>query len=105
MTWLHWLTLWLSPLGLFACYLVYIQHEHGGAWIVCKYIGGIPGYLPDVLWNVILCLCMGRLPTKLTITMELPGLAKMGGRTAEVAIALANFLNWFAPSGKHVNLR
>lgn len=98
-----WLAFWLSPMGLFVLYVLYIQYERGGAWIVFK-LFGIPGYPLDVFYNVVLCLLMGRLPTKLTITVELPALAKLGGLRGEFAIALANFLNWFAPSGKHVQL-
>lgn len=94
----------VSPLGLLALYVLYIQYERGGAWIVFK-LFGIPGYPLDVFYNVVMCFCMGRLPTKLTITVELPVLAKLGGLRGEFAIALANFLNWFAPSGQHVNLR
>ena len=93
----------VSPLGLLALYVLYIQYERGGAWIVFK-LFGIPGYPLDVFYNVVLCLLMGRLPMKLTITVELPALAKLGGLRGEFAIALANFLNWFAPSGKHVQL-
>lgn len=98
-----WLAFWLSPMGLFVLYVLYIQHERGGVWIVFK-LFGIPGYPLDVFYNVVMCFCMGRLPTKLTITVELPALAKLGGLRGEFAIALANFLNWFAPSGKHVQL-
>ena len=104
MTWLQALAAWFSPLGLFACYVVYIQYERGPNWAVFK-LAGLLGYLPDVLWNVILCLCLtGKLPQKRTITVELPRLAKLPGLRGEFAIALANFLNWFAPSGQHVQL-
>ena len=103
---MSWLLLYLSPLGLFACYLLYVQHERGGVWIVCKYLGGIPGYLPDVAYNYLMCAVMGVWPEwkNRTITAQLPVLAKLGGKRAEFAIALANFLNYFAPSGAHVKL-
>lgn len=93
----------VSPLGLLALYVLYIQYERGGAWIVFK-LFGIPGYPLDVFYNVVLCFCMGRLPTKLTITVELPILAQVPGWRGEVAIALANLLNRLAPSGRHVQL-
>lgn len=97
--------IWLaiSPLGLFLLYVLYVQYERGGAWIVFK-LFGIPGYPLDVFYNVVLCLLMGRLPTKLTITVELPILAQVPGWRGEVAIALANLLNRLAPSGRHVQL-
>lgn len=98
-----WLAFWLSPMGLFVLYVLYIQHERGGVWIVFK-LFGIPGYPLDVFYNCVLCFCMFRLPTKLTITVELPILAQVPGWRGEVAIALANFLNWIAPSGRHVQL-
>ena len=93
----------VSPLGLLALYVLYIQYERGGAWIVFK-LFGIPGYPLDVFYNLLLCAVFGRLPQKYTISVELPILAQIPGWRGEFAIALANLLNWFAPSGQHVKL-
>lgn len=104
MTWLLWSIAFLfTPPGLLVCYIGYIQYERGPKWVAFK-LFGILGYLPDVFYNFVLCLLMGRLPTKPTITVELPTLAQLPGLRGEVAIALANFLNWIAPSGQHVQL-
>lgn len=93
----------VSPLGLLALYVLYIQYERGGAWIVFK-LFGIPGYPLDVFYNGILCLVTWQKPVAWTITVQLPFIAKVPGWRGEVAIALANFLNWIAPSGRHVQL-
>lgn len=98
-----WLAFWLSPMGLFVLYVLYIQHERGGVWVAFK-LFGIPGYPLDVFYNLLLCAVFGRLPQKYTISVELPILAQIPGWRGDFAIALANFLNWFAPSGAHVRL-
>lgn len=103
MTPLDYLLIWFSPTTLFICYLGFVQSERGPKWAVFK-VFGLIGYLPDVAWNCLMCMCMGRLPTKPTITVELPILAQLPGLRGEVAIALANLLNRLAPSGRHVQL-
>ena len=60
--------------------------------------------LLDGYYNFMLCAVFLRWPEKYTITVELPILAQIPGLRGEIAIALANFLNWFAPSGEHVRL-
>ena len=105
MIWLLWSVAFLfTPPGLLVCYIGYIQYERGPKWVAFK-LFGILGYLPDVFYNYVLCFLMtGKLPAKRTISTELPILAQLPGLRGEVAIALANFLNWIAPSGRHVQL-
>lgn len=106
MTLLDWLLLVFSPPGLLATYILFIQHERGGYWLPFKFFG-IVGYLPDAFYNYTLCsLIFWQRPDpgKRTISVQLPIWARIPGIRGEIAIALANFLNWIAPSGAHVQL-
>ncbi|MBI2725391.1 MAG: hypothetical protein HYX42_03990 [Polaromonas sp.] len=98
--------IWLaiSPLGLFLLYVLYVQYERGGFWVAFK-VFGIFGYPLDVFYNMLMCFFTWQKPVAWTITVQLPAIAKVPGWRGEFAIALANFLNWFAPSGQHVKLR